>query len=182
MTGHDAPWSGLEPALPDWLRTEPGTARPLRLEPVSGGNSNETAPLITPEGRRILCRGFGCLRENPALGAAVDRSDLPRCRTGGAEPDDRLRKAAPGLRLATRRAAAHPVCPAELTTEVDVTRSYVREAVLALNDGTLSSADAAKAKWWTPEMHKRLVDRCVQLAGRPGPPAARACDRPEDAG
>ncbi|MDT7609194.1 MAG: hypothetical protein QOI50_7077 [Pseudonocardiales bacterium] len=25
--------------------------------------------------------------------------------------------------------------------------------------------DAAKAKWWTSEMHKRVVDRCLQLYG-----------------
>ena len=54
---------------------------------------------------------------------------------------------------------------AEMTTEIDVTRSYVRDAVLAHNDGTLSAVDAAKAKWWSTEVHKRVVDRCVQLFG-----------------
>ena len=54
---------------------------------------------------------------------------------------------------------------AEMATEIDVTRSYVRDAILAHNDGTLSAVDAAKAKWWTTEMHKRVVDRCVQLFG-----------------
>jgi len=54
---------------------------------------------------------------------------------------------------------------AEMATEIDVTRSFVRESVTALNDGTLTAVDAAKAKWWSTEMHKRVVDRCVQLFG-----------------
>ena len=54
---------------------------------------------------------------------------------------------------------------AELVTELEVTQSYVDDAVRRLNDGTLSAVDAAKAKWWATEMHKRAVDRCVQLFG-----------------
>lgn len=54
---------------------------------------------------------------------------------------------------------------AEMVTEVDVTRSYVRGAVRAHNDGTLTAADAAKAKWWATEVHQRIVDRCLQLFG-----------------
>ena len=54
---------------------------------------------------------------------------------------------------------------AEIATEVDVTRCFVRDAVRAHNDGTLSAVDAAKAKWWATEVHKRVVDRCVQLFG-----------------
>ena len=33
----------------------------------------------------------------------------------------------------------------------------------ALNRNALDPVDAAKAKWWATEMHKRVVDRCVQL-------------------
>jgi alkylation response protein AidB-like acyl-CoA dehydrogenase len=54
---------------------------------------------------------------------------------------------------------------AEIATEVDVTRSYVRDAVGAHNTGTLTAVDAAKAKWWATEVHKRVIDRCVQLFG-----------------
>lgn len=54
---------------------------------------------------------------------------------------------------------------AEIETEVDVTQAYVDKAVLALNDGTLLAVDAAKAKWWATEVHKTVVDRCVQLHG-----------------
>ena len=54
---------------------------------------------------------------------------------------------------------------AEMTTELDVTRAYHDQAVLALNEGKLSAVDAAKAKWWATELQKRVVDRCVQLHG-----------------
>jgi long-chain-acyl-CoA dehydrogenase len=54
---------------------------------------------------------------------------------------------------------------AEMVTELEVTQEYVDTAVLKLNRGALSAVDAAKAKWWATEMHKRVVDRCVQLFG-----------------
>ncbi|WP_020661442.1 acyl-CoA dehydrogenase family protein [Amycolatopsis benzoatilytica] len=54
---------------------------------------------------------------------------------------------------------------AEMSTELDVTRAYHDQAVRALNDGTLSAVDAAKAKWWATELQKRVIDRCLQLHG-----------------
>jgi alkylation response protein AidB-like acyl-CoA dehydrogenase len=36
------------------------------------------------------------------------------------------------------------------------------EAVVA---GELTAVEAAKAKWWTTELQKRVVDACVQLHG-----------------
>jgi alkylation response protein AidB-like acyl-CoA dehydrogenase len=54
---------------------------------------------------------------------------------------------------------------AEIATEIDVTRSYVQAAVRAINDDRLTAVDAAKAKWWATELHKRTVDRCLQLFG-----------------
>ncbi|GAA5210871.1 acyl-CoA dehydrogenase family protein [Streptomyces thinghirensis] len=54
---------------------------------------------------------------------------------------------------------------AELATEIEVTRAYVDSAITALNDGTLTPVDAAKAKWWASELQTRVVDRCVQLHG-----------------
>ncbi len=35
----------------------------------------------------------------------------------------------------------------------------------ALGDGTLSAADAAKAKWWATKLQTKTVDRCLQLHG-----------------
>jgi long-chain-acyl-CoA dehydrogenase len=54
---------------------------------------------------------------------------------------------------------------AEMSTELDVTRAYHDAAVLALNAGSLSAVDAAKAKWWATELQKRVIDRCLQLHG-----------------
>ncbi len=54
---------------------------------------------------------------------------------------------------------------AEIKTEVDVAQAFVDQCVLRLNDGTLSPADAAQAKWWCTELQNRAVDRCVQLFG-----------------
>ncbi|WP_433218303.1 acyl-CoA dehydrogenase family protein [Dactylosporangium sp. CS-047395] len=54
---------------------------------------------------------------------------------------------------------------AEMLTELEVSQAYVEDAVLRFNRGELNAVDAAKAKWWATEMHKRLVDRCVQLFG-----------------
>lgn len=54
---------------------------------------------------------------------------------------------------------------AEMVTELEVTQAYVDDAVLRFNAAELSAVDAAKAKWWATEMHKRIVDRCLQLYG-----------------
>jgi alkylation response protein AidB-like acyl-CoA dehydrogenase len=54
---------------------------------------------------------------------------------------------------------------ASMATEIDVTRSFVNEAVLALNAGDLSATDAAKAKWWATDLQTRVTDRCLQLFG-----------------
>jgi alkylation response protein AidB-like acyl-CoA dehydrogenase len=54
---------------------------------------------------------------------------------------------------------------AELATEVDVARAYVDRCVEEHCARTLSPVDAAKAKWWASELHKRLVDSCLQLFG-----------------
>ncbi len=54
---------------------------------------------------------------------------------------------------------------AECDTEVTMAESFTDQCVLALNDGTLSAADASRAKWWCTEMQKRVIDRCLQLFG-----------------
>nr|BFE61886.1 acyl-CoA dehydrogenase family protein [Dactylosporangium thailandense] len=75
--------------------------------------------------------------------------------------------------IAQRRAFGQPIASfqntrfaiAEMLTELEVSQAYVDDAVLRFNRGELNAVDAAKAKWWATEMHKRLVDRCVQLFG-----------------
>jgi alkylation response protein AidB-like acyl-CoA dehydrogenase len=54
---------------------------------------------------------------------------------------------------------------AEMATEIDLATQYCDQAVLALNAGSLTPEDAAKAKWWCTELQGRVVDRCVQLHG-----------------
>ncbi|WP_062345121.1 acyl-CoA dehydrogenase family protein [Herbidospora yilanensis] len=54
---------------------------------------------------------------------------------------------------------------AELVTEVEIARLFVDTCVTALNAGTLTPVDAAKAKWWTTELQNKVIDRCLQLHG-----------------
>lgn len=54
---------------------------------------------------------------------------------------------------------------AEVKTEVDIAMSYVNECVRRLNDGALTAAEAAQAKYWCTDLQKRAVDRCLQLFG-----------------
>jgi alkylation response protein AidB-like acyl-CoA dehydrogenase len=54
---------------------------------------------------------------------------------------------------------------ADLTTSIDVARTYVDQCVAAHVAGELSAVDAAKAKWWSAEVQNRALDACVQLFG-----------------
>jgi alkylation response protein AidB-like acyl-CoA dehydrogenase len=54
---------------------------------------------------------------------------------------------------------------AEVATEVDVAQAFLDQCVDRLNEGELSAADAAKAKWWCTELQGRVIDRCLQLHG-----------------
>jgi alkylation response protein AidB-like acyl-CoA dehydrogenase len=54
---------------------------------------------------------------------------------------------------------------AEMATELDIARIYVDECIRRVLDETLTATDAAKAKWWCTELHKQVVDQCLQLHG-----------------
>ena len=54
---------------------------------------------------------------------------------------------------------------AELVTQIDVTQAYVDQCIAALNRGTLTAVDAAKAKWWSAQVQNTVLDACVQLYG-----------------
>ncbi len=54
---------------------------------------------------------------------------------------------------------------AEMDTEAAVTRAFVDRCITEHLAGRLSITDAAKAKWWSTDVLKRVVDRCVQLHG-----------------
>jgi alkylation response protein AidB-like acyl-CoA dehydrogenase len=54
---------------------------------------------------------------------------------------------------------------AEMATEVMVGETFIDRCVLALNDGTLTAADASAAKMWCTELQGRTVDMGLQLHG-----------------
>jgi len=54
---------------------------------------------------------------------------------------------------------------AEIATELEIAETYVEKAILEHNAGRYTVVDAAMAKWWTTELQKRVVDRCLQLHG-----------------
>jgi len=54
---------------------------------------------------------------------------------------------------------------AEMHTEVSIAETYLEKAILEHNAGRFTVEDAAMAKWWTTELQKRVVDRCLQLHG-----------------
>ena len=54
---------------------------------------------------------------------------------------------------------------AELATETQIARVFVDRCIEELNAGKLSVSEAAMAKWWTTELQKKVVDRCLQLYG-----------------
>ncbi|NMO01514.1 acyl-CoA dehydrogenase [Gordonia sp. TBRC 11910] len=54
---------------------------------------------------------------------------------------------------------------AELSTELDIARTYVDDCLAAHLSGGLSAARAARLKWWTTELQVRVADRCLQLHG-----------------
>jgi alkylation response protein AidB-like acyl-CoA dehydrogenase len=54
---------------------------------------------------------------------------------------------------------------AEMATEIQIGEVFVDRCVEALVAGALTVEEAAMAKYWTTELQKRVVDRCVQLHG-----------------
>ena len=54
---------------------------------------------------------------------------------------------------------------AELDTELEIGEQYIDRCLRAVVDGELTAVQASKAKWWCTELHKRVVDACVQLHG-----------------
>ena len=54
---------------------------------------------------------------------------------------------------------------AEMATELEFAEVYLDKALAEHHEGRFTVVDAAMAKWWTTELQKRVVDRCVQLHG-----------------
>ncbi|GAA4663551.1 acyl-CoA dehydrogenase family protein [Gordonia humi] len=54
---------------------------------------------------------------------------------------------------------------AEMATELDIAQVYIDNCIQRVVEDTLTAVDAAKAKWWCTELHKKVVDQCLQLHG-----------------
>ncbi|MGX9672900.1 acyl-CoA dehydrogenase family protein [Mycobacterium sp. HM-7] len=54
---------------------------------------------------------------------------------------------------------------AELATEIQIAQTFVDRCILEATQGGLDEAHAAMAKWWTTELHLKVVHRAVQLHG-----------------
>ena len=66
---------------------------------------------------------------------------------------------------------------ATFATEIDVARAFVDRCIDEHNAGELSALDAAKAKWWTTDVQRRVTDGCLQLHGGFGYMAESAVSR-----
>lgn len=54
---------------------------------------------------------------------------------------------------------------AEMTTKIQIMQVYLDRCIEAVNDGELSAAEAAGAKYWATETQWEILDRCLQLHG-----------------
>ena len=54
---------------------------------------------------------------------------------------------------------------AEMSTETEIARTFIDQCVLDHVAGRLDEVGAARAKWWTTDLQRRIVDRCLQLHG-----------------
>lgn len=54
---------------------------------------------------------------------------------------------------------------AEMKTELEIGRVFLDKCIELHLQGELSPEQAAMAKWWTTELQKHIVDRCLQLHG-----------------
>jgi long-chain-acyl-CoA dehydrogenase len=152
-------------------RDAPGFERGRKLRKI-GLQAQDTAELFFTDVRvpaaNVLGdphRGFVHLMENlPLERLSIAVTSLAAAQWALTWTTDYVRERhAFGKPLAAQQTIQFAV--AEMVTEIDVTRSYVRDAVRAHNAGTLTAVDAAKAKWWATEVQKRVADRCLQLFG-----------------
>jgi alkylation response protein AidB-like acyl-CoA dehydrogenase len=152
-------------------RGMPGFERGRKLRKV-GLHAQDTAELFLTDVRVPACNVLG----DPRRGFVYLMDNLPLERLSIAVMSLTAAQAALAWTVGyvrERRAFGRPLASqqntqfavAEMDTEVDVTRAYVRGAVSAQTGGTLTAVNAARVKWWATEVHKRVVDRCVQLFG-----------------
>lgn len=54
---------------------------------------------------------------------------------------------------------------AELSTALEVARAFTDRCIEAHDEDELEASDAAMVKWWTTELCRNALDRCLQLHG-----------------
>ncbi|WP_396655693.1 acyl-CoA dehydrogenase family protein [Microbacterium sp.] len=54
---------------------------------------------------------------------------------------------------------------AELATEIEVTQAFIDRCIVDASGHQLDEVTAAMAKWWTTELHQRVIQRALQLHG-----------------
>ncbi len=54
---------------------------------------------------------------------------------------------------------------AEMATEVEMARAFTDNAIMAIINNSLTTAEASMAKWYATEMQKRHTDECLQFFG-----------------
>ena len=163
---------GLWASVCSWSRTaclDSSAGRPLQKV---GLHSQDTGELFFNDVRLPLENLLGTY----GTGLSQLKRHLPRERlstTLGAVADARAIFDLTAAYCFERKAFGQPIgefqntrfALAEMATELDIAETYVDSLAVRQNAGTLTATDAAKGKWWTTELQKRIVDRCVQLHG-----------------
>lgn len=101
------------------------------------------------------CRGSACRSPSPRVAQAAAAFDwtIDYCKQ--------------------RMAFAQPIASfqhsrftlATMRTELDIAQAFVDRQIEALDVQDLTAEDAAEAKWWCTELHRRVLDSCLQLHG-----------------
>jgi alkylation response protein AidB-like acyl-CoA dehydrogenase len=152
-------------------RDQPGFTRGRNLDKI-GLHAQDTAELsfadaAVPVANRLGAEGagFGHLVANLAqerLGIAVMAVAAARATFDATVEYVRDRKVfgAPVADLQHTRMRL-----AELSTDIEIGRTWVDRCLEAHVHGELDPADAARAKFWSTEMQGRVSDGCLQLFG-----------------
>jgi alkylation response protein AidB-like acyl-CoA dehydrogenase len=149
----------------------PGFERGKNLKKV-GNHAQDTAELYFNDARvpaeNLLGqegRGFYHLMENlPSERLSIAVSAVGNARQILTETLESVKtRTAFGRTIGSFQASRFAL--AEMATEVDIAQIYIDSCIGRLLDNKFSAVDAAKAKWWTTELNKTVVDRCLQLHG-----------------
>ncbi|MFI7277180.1 acyl-CoA dehydrogenase family protein [Streptomyces sp. NPDC049879] len=152
-------------------RGTPGFERGRNLDKI-GQHAQDTAELFfqdvrVPKGNLLgrLHGGFGHLMDHLpqerltiAVGAAAAAERLVEITTAYVREREAF-----GRPLAALQHIRFEI--AEMATECAVTRAFTDRCIAAHAAGGLDGTEAAMAKWWATELHKRVADRCLQLHG-----------------